>query len=208
SKCEIPDDAPKGYILEVDLEYPYKLHKAHSAYPLAPENIVIPKEEMSKYNQDLIKDLKHYTKTIKLVPNLNNKKNYIVHYRALQCYIKLGMKLTKIHRVIESDQSPWMKPFMEELARSRALATNDFEKNMYKLLGNANYGKTVENVRKYQRIDFIRPGSEAKKFKRLLADSSYKSHRILAENLVGINRHQSKAKLCKPIFIGMSVLDE
>ncbi|CAG8604111.1 701_t:CDS:2, partial [Paraglomus occultum] len=208
SKCEIPDDAPKGYMLEVDLEYPDKLHKSHTAYPLAPESLEISKEEMAKYQQDLITKLGHYTKTKKLVPNLNNKEKYVVHYRALQCYIRLGMRLTKIHRAIEFDQSPWMKPFMEELARSRALATNDFEKAMYKLLGNANYGKTVENVRKYQKIDFVRPQSESKKFKRLVADPSYKSHRILAENLVGINRHQSKVKLSKPIFVGQSVLDE
>jgi hypothetical protein len=70
-----------------------------------------------------------------------------------------------------------MKPFMDELARSRALATNDFERNMQKLLRNANYGKTVKNVRKYQKIDFVHPQNEAKKFKRLVADPSYKSHR-------------------------------
>ncbi|CAG8686712.1 4388_t:CDS:2, partial [Acaulospora colombiana] len=172
--CKIPDDASKGYMVEVDMEYPYKLHKDHTLYSLAPENLEIPKEEKSKYCQDLINDFKHFTKTKKLVPNLYNKKNYIVHYRALQCYIKLGIKLTKIHRAIEFNQSQWMKPFMEELARSRALATNDFEKNMYKLL----------------RIDFVRPNSEAKKFKRLVADTTYKSHRILAENLDMAEMHE------------------
>ena len=90
---------------------------------------------------------------------------------------------------------------MEELARFRALATNDFEKNMYKLLGNANYGKTVENVRKYQRIDFVRPEGESKKFKKLIANTSYKSHRILAENLVDISCYQSKAKLSNPSLL-------
>ena len=79
---------------------------------------------------------------------------------------------------------------------------------MYKLLGNANYGKTVENVCKYQKIDFVRPQNEEQKFKRLVADPSYKSHRILDDNLVGISRHQTKVNLCKPIFIGMSVLDQ
>ncbi|CAG8810097.1 22976_t:CDS:1, partial [Dentiscutata erythropus] len=74
TKCKISDDAFKSYILEVDLDYSYKLHKAHSSYPLAPENIEISKEEMSKYEQEIIKDLKYYTKTKKLVPNLNNKK--------------------------------------------------------------------------------------------------------------------------------------
>jgi hypothetical protein len=94
---EIPEDSDKGYILEVDLEYPVKLHKAHTAYPLAPENLEISAEEMSKYQQDLIEKLGHYIKTKKLVPNLNNKERYIIHYRALQCYLKLGMRLTKIH---------------------------------------------------------------------------------------------------------------
>ena len=73
------------------------------------------------------------------------------------------MILKKIYRGIKFDQSPQMKPFMEELARSRALATNDFEKNMYKLLSNANYGKTVENIRKYQKIDFVRSEGESQK---------------------------------------------
>ncbi|KAF0555057.1 DNA polymerase [Gigaspora margarita] len=79
TKWEIPDNAEKGYILEVDLDYLYKLHKAHTSYPLAPENIEISKEEMSKCGQEIINDLKHYTKTKKLIPNLNNKKKYIVH---------------------------------------------------------------------------------------------------------------------------------
>ncbi|CAG8736318.1 3943_t:CDS:2, partial [Racocetra fulgida] len=135
----MPDKTPDlfnkitNYILEVDLDYSYKLHKAYTSYPLAPENIKIFKEKMTK---------------------------------------------------------------------------NDFEKNMYKLLGNANYRKTVENICKYQRIDFVRPEGESKKFKKLVADLSYKSHRILAENLVGISHHQSKAKLSKSIFISMSVLNE
>ncbi|CAG8735720.1 543_t:CDS:2 [Dentiscutata erythropus] len=75
TKWDIPDNAEKGYILEVDLDYPYNLHKAHTSYPLAPENINISKEEMSKCGQEVINNLKHYTKTKKLVPNLNNKKN-------------------------------------------------------------------------------------------------------------------------------------
>src|SRR5271170_6333347 len=86
TKCEIPDDILKGYMVEVDMEYPYKLHKAHTSYPLAPENLKISKEEMSKYGEDLINELGHYTKIKKLVPNLNNKKNYIIHYQAFQCY--------------------------------------------------------------------------------------------------------------------------
>jgi hypothetical protein len=115
---EIPEDSSIGYTLEVDLEYPKELHKTYTAYPLTPENLEVSAEEMSEYQQNLIKNLGHYTKTKKLVPNLNNKTHYILHYRALQCYLKLGMRITKIHRAIKYNQSPWMKSFMDDLAKS------------------------------------------------------------------------------------------
>ncbi|CAG8562570.1 13586_t:CDS:2 [Racocetra fulgida] len=95
----ISDNAEKDYILEVDLDYPYKLHKAHTSYPLASENIKISKEEISKREQKIINDLKYYTKTKKLISNLNNKKKYIVHYRALQFYIKQEMVLIKFTKL-------------------------------------------------------------------------------------------------------------
>ena len=89
---DISDESRKGYILEVDLEYPKELHDLHNDYPLTAENI-----ELDKVS--------------KLLPNLNNKEKYI-HYRNLKQCLNLGLKLTKIHRILEFDQSDWMKPYI------------------------------------------------------------------------------------------------
>ena len=83
---------------------------------------------------------------------LNDKKNYVVHYRTLKLYLQLGLKLKKIHKVLEFDQKPWMKDYINKNTEMRKNAKNSFEKDFFKLMNNAVYGKTMENVR--ERIDF------------------------------------------------------
>ena len=90
----------KGWILEVDMEYPEELHKEHNSYPLAQEKKIIGTEIISGYQKRLIADLNLLT--------LEDKKNYVVHYRNLQFYLKQGMRLKKVHRAIEFDQERWM----------------------------------------------------------------------------------------------------
>ena len=89
-----------GYLLEVDFEYPDKLHELHNDYPLASEKLAVSSDMFSKYCKKSadkyeikVGDLK------KLIPNLGNKASYVVHYKNLQLYLSLGMKLIKIHRV-------------------------------------------------------------------------------------------------------------
>ena len=94
-------DSPEGYILEVDLEYP-----EHNSYPLAPERMVIQKEWMSEYQHNLLGVVVAPTEVEKLVPNLRNKDRYVLHYRNLQLYMSLGMRLKRVHRALRFDQSP------------------------------------------------------------------------------------------------------
>ena len=92
----IKKDSSTGYILEVDLEYPEKLHDIHNDYPLAPEKTNIPKEWLSKYCLETANVLNIIIGTVKkLVPNLMNKTNYVIHYRHLQQCLELGMELKK-----------------------------------------------------------------------------------------------------------------
>ncbi|KAK3754329.1 hypothetical protein QZH41_017840 [Actinostola sp. cb2023] len=109
----LPDDGTEGYILEVDLSYPEELHDLHNDYPLAPERQKVTHDMLSPYCQQLNEELNLGGAPVaKLVPNLNDKQHYILHYRNLKQYLSLGMKLTKVHRVLGFDQSPWLKSYI------------------------------------------------------------------------------------------------
>ena len=110
----INEKSPIGYLLDVDLEYSDKLHELHNYYPLASEKLAVSNNILSKYCKEIadkyeikVGDLK------KLIPNLGNKINYVVHYRNLQLYLSLGIKLTKIHSVLEFKQSDWLKKYID-----------------------------------------------------------------------------------------------
>ena len=139
-----------------------------------------------------------------LIPNLGNKANYVVHCRNLQLYLSLGMNLTKIHRVLKSKQSDWMKKYIDIYAEKRMKAANDDEKDFFKLMINSVYGKTVENLRK--RIN-VRLVNNAKAFFKYTSRPSYITHKILRENYATIHEIKPVLILNKPIYVGFTVLD-
>ena len=98
-----------GYIFEVDLKYPDELHVLHNDYPLAPEKLPITYDMLSDYCKKIADDYEIKVSDVKkLIPNLGDKTNYVLHYRNLQLYLSLGMKLTKIHRMLKFKQSAWV----------------------------------------------------------------------------------------------------
>ena len=103
-----------GYILEVDLEYPNELHELDNDYPLAPEKLAVFNDMLSIYCKNIADKYDIKAGDIKkLIPNLGNKTKYVLHYRNLQMYLSLGMKLTKIHRVLKFKQSDWMEKYID-----------------------------------------------------------------------------------------------
>jgi len=144
---EISSDGQMGYMLEVDLEYPEHLHDRHNSYPLAPTHKVAKDEELSPSSRRLYVDLfgqqRKRPKTTKLIPTLENKTNYIVHYRNLQLYTKLGIQITKVHRILEFHQSPWLAEYISFNTMKRQQAKNDFEKNFFKLMCNSVFGEFI-----------------------------------------------------------------
>ena len=151
------ENAKNGWILEVDLEYPAELHEQHNSYPLAPEKKVVKKECMSDYQKRLMKDLDlKPPDSEKLLLTLEDKSNYVVHYRNLQFYLKQGMKLKRVHRVLEFEQECWMEPYIRMNTEFRKNAKSDFEKNFYKLMNNSVFGKTMENLRNRVDIKIVR----------------------------------------------------
>ena len=198
------DLTKQGMILEVDLEYPDKLHDEHNEYPLAPERMKVEKEWLSEYQLKLLG--KTSLNIPKLVPNLQNKVKYVLHYKNLQNYIAKCMKLTKIHRAISFDESTWLKPYIEMNTELRKLATSDFDKNVYKLMNNAVFGKTMENLRKRVDVQIVR-SSENIKIRKLLKKPNFANQKIFDHNLAALHMHKSKLLLNRPAYVGMCILD-
>ena len=138
-----------GYFLKIDLKYPNELHELHNDYPLAPERLAVTNDMPSKYCKEIADEYDIKVGDVKKqIPNLKSKTKYVLHYRNLQLYLFLGMKLTKIHRVLKFKQSDWMKKYIDFNTKKRKNAINDFEKDFFKLMINSIYGKTMENLRK------------------------------------------------------------
>ena len=203
------DNGRTGFILEVDLEYPTELHDLHNDYPLAPEVMNVKANMLSEKQVEIYKLINGSKepkdeKTKKLILNLNDKSKYVVHIRTLQFYLKHGLKLKKIHRAIKFEQKEILKPYIEFNTEKRKNARNDFEKDIFKLLNNAVFGKTMEDKRKH--LDFEKVSDE-RRFMKCVNNPSFKHSHIINENLVGVEKQKPKLKLDKPIFIGMSILD-
>ena len=150
------DDSDIGYFTEVDLRYPDKIKEKTKNLPFCPENKIIQKD---KYNDnEYMKQIKpkNYAKSKKLVCDWSDKKNYLVHYRMLKFYVRHGMVVDKIHEIISFKQSKWLEKYINFNTQKRNKAKNDFEKDFYKLLNNALYGKTMENVRNSLGLKFFK----------------------------------------------------
>ena len=201
----ISQKSPIGYILEVDLEYSAELHALHNDYLLAPEKLAISYDMLSDYCKKIAD--KHGIKVgdvMKLIPNLGNKTNYVLHYRNLQLYLSLGMKLTKIHRVLKFKQSDWMKKYIHFNTEKRTNAANNFEKNFFKLMINSVYGKTTENLRK--RIN-VRLVNNEKDFLKYTSRPTHITHKIFDKNYAAIHEIKPVLTLNKPIYVGFTVLE-
>ena len=143
--------------MEVDLEYSENLHDSHKVYSLAPEKMKIKEEMLSPYCPEIKKknDIKSGDIN-KLTPKLKSKKNYVVDYRNLQYYLWQGLILKKVHRILEFKQSAWMELYINFNSQKIKEATNEADKNQFKLLNNTAYGKTMENMRKRIKIRIVK----------------------------------------------------
>ena len=199
------EDSQKGFIAEVDLEYPSELHDLHNDYPLAPEKVKVTSDMLSKYSEKIAEKYGISTGLVhKLIPTLSKKEKYVLHYRNLQLYINLGLKVTKVHRVLEFNQSPWLKQYIDFNTEKRKNAENAFEKDFFKLMNNSVFGKTMENIRK--RVD-VRLVTNEKKLLKYTSKSTYVSSMIFNDNLVAVRKIKETLTLNRPAYVGMCILD-
>ena len=170
------EDSDKGYILEVDVEYLLKnLHDLHSDLPFLPKRMKIDKCN-------------------KLVCILYDKKDYVVPIRSLKQVLNHGLILKKIHGVIQFNQKAWLKTYIDMNTELRK-RENDCEKDFFKLMNNAVFGKTMKNGRKHRDIKLV---TTDKRRNQLVSEPNYHTQNGF---------QKTKAKANKPVYLGAAVLD-
>ena len=175
----------KGFIFEVDLEYPQELWKSHNDYPLAPEKMKVNGVE-------------------KLISHFKPHKKYVIHYRNLRQCIELGLRITAVHRGISFEKSPWMEPYIRKNTELRKTAANSFEKDFFKLMNNSVFGKTIENIRKRQNIILVDNREKAVK---LTSRPNFDRATIFDRNLIAIHLKKTEVYFNKPVYVGQEILD-
>ena len=150
-------NASHSYILEVDLEIPESIHDSTSDYPLCPEKLKINEDMISPKSREIRVQRGCGGKFVaeKLAPNLLPKREYVVHLRNLQFYLSKGARLTGVRRAISFRQEAWIAPYIAGNTALRQEAVDEFERDFFKLLNNAFFGKTMENVRNRIRIELV-----------------------------------------------------
>lgn len=191
SILNLKDDLDFGFIFEVDLHYPPELHEKHNDFPFCPEK----------------RGIQGITSSDKLLLTFFDKEKYIVHYHMLKLALEHGLVLKKVHRVLQFRQSAWLKPYIELNTKHRAQANNDFEKDFYKLLNNAIYGKTMENLRLRSDIRLVNKWDGRVGGRSLIARPNFKRCKVFDENLASIEMHKSHIVMNRPIIVGMCILE-
>lgn len=187
----LEEDSEIGYLFECDLHYPQKIHDTHNFYPFLPEKGKIP----------------GIMKNEKLLLTFYDKKNYVIHYKMLKLAIEQGVELKRVNKVLQFRQTKWLKPYIDLNTKCRTLAKNEFEKNFFKLMNNAIFGKTIENLRLRSDYRIVTNWLGRAGGRSLISRPNFKRCKVFDENLAVIEMHKSHILMNKPIVIGMCILD-
>ena len=204
----------KGYLLEVDVEYPIRLRSDHEDLPFLAERRQKRSKQPVDYEFDKINRAhRKVYKTFninpepenKLIATVRDKEKHIVSLSTLKQALDHGLRLTKVYKAIELNQSAWFKPYIDMNTKFRATAKNDFEKNFFKLMNNSVFGKMIENVRKRRDIKLIVTEERRKK---LVSEPNYASCMAFSDSLMAIEMRKTRIYMDKPILVGQAILDK
>ena len=198
---DLDDEADDGYIYEVDLHYPTRLHNQHDDCPLAPESLFT---DRSMYLPIQISVFPESAPQRKLTPNLMDKSRYVVHYRNLKLYVQLGLIITKIHRVLAFKQSPWLKSYIDFNSHQRTLSYSGFLKDFFNLMKNSVFGKTQENLRKRVQVDIV---TDASILRKRVAKPSFCRGIPITDCITVVQCNVQTLTLNLPIYVGFTVLE-
>ena len=200
------DSNETAYFLKVDLDYPSALHQQHDTFPLAPEHLKIPFEQLAPFQQEYLlkNDMQHVTNHEKLIPNLHNKKEYVLHVKNLQQYLALGLVCTKIHSVISFKQAAWLKPYIDLNTRLRQEGANDpFAVAFFKLMNNIIYGKTIEDSSKYRTCKLLNNYDD---YVKTVVRKEFVHAKLIENNSAIAELKSAMPASNKPRYLGVAVL--
>ena len=175
----------KGYLLEVDVKYPKELRENHNELPFLVEKMKIERKE-------------------KLAPNRKDKKRYVVHIKALDQALKHGLKLKKVQRITDFQQSKWMKPYIMLKTKLSKDAKNDSEKDFFKLMKNSMFGKTMENIRNHRDMKLV---TSDKKFLKYVMKPNFKDCHSLSKHLFAVEMGKREITMNEPVYFRQTMLD-
>ena len=133
-----------------------------------------------------------------------DKKHYVLHFKLLQLYVQLGMRITKLHRVLQFNQEQWLEPYITLNSNMRKSATNKFQQNYYKLMNNSMFGKTIESKRRRLKVEITRNAEIAEK---IVSKFEFERFKIFGENMAAMCSKPKIIKWNTPTIVGASVLD-
>ena len=211
------EEGDTGYLLEVDVEYPKELASKHRDLQFLPERRYKLIKKHKKHKHEVTKKIEKAHKKVykqfnithepenKLIATIQDKNKYVVSFSTLKQTLKHGLKLENLHRAISFYQSNWLKVFMDKNTELRKQAKNEFEKDFFKLMNNAVFGKMIENVRKRRNIKFI--VSEERR-KKPASEPNFKGSTTFSDNLMAIEMRKTHIVMNKPIIVGQTILDK
>ena len=194
-------------IYEVDLEIPTNLHDEFKDYPLCPEIKNMPENMLSNYQKYLNEKLniKYNEKDKKLILDLLPKKNYKIYYKNLEYYMKLGIKVTKIHKILTFNEKPFLKEYIDLNTNLRKKAKNDLEKALFKLMNNAIFGKIMENVLNRSNIKLI--NNDPEKLLKMIRQPNFQNAYQISNKLCLVESKPIKTVFNKPIYLRACILE-
>ena len=201
---QIPDDNEYGFFIECDLEYPAEIKEKTKNFPFCPYRTKADPDLFSAYMNSV--NQPNYKPTPKLMCDVTNKSKYMIHYRMFTFYLNQGMEVTKIHTIYRFKQSAWLGKYIDHNTQKRTKAETNFEKDLYKLLNNAFFGKTMENVRDRTNLEFI-DHSQIDQIIKRQSKLSFKSIVFLYSKFSVYKFDKEKTVFEKPIYLGFTVLE-
>ena len=198
------EEQDRGYFVECDLEYPEGLFGEHASLPLAPDNVEVEASMLSPFARRAMKERTREYKAKKLLGWFGPRSKYVTHYLNLKLYLKLGMRLKRVHRVLAFRQAPFIRPYVEETASNRAAAANEFERQVQKLMSNAVFGKTLQDNRKHGTVSFF---TDQAKAARAVSAPTLQNFRIINEEVVACFFRPAEVTMDRCYAVGFAILE-